>query len=114
MKLMLKLTLAPFIISFESVLENSHHHEKIVTHGNKFEARDDDNKTTPPRKSSKAKSKAIHLKRCWAGDGVFVAAVSAVLDVVAQVVDVDALAVVAVPLELVAALGSFPAPVEKE
>ena len=60
------------------------------------------------------KQSISHLKRCRADDGVFVAAVSAVLDVVAQVVDVDALAVVAVPLELVAALGSFPAPVEKE
>ena len=53
-----------------------------------------------------------YLKLGGAGGGVFVAAVSAVGNVIAEVVDVDAFLVLAVPLELVAAFRRLTAPVK--
>ena len=62
------------------------------------------------RYTSKNNTESAYLKFWFADRLGLVAGVSAVWDVVAEVVDVDALLVLAVPLELFAALGRLSTP----
>jgi hypothetical protein len=71
-------------------------------------------KRTSDESRKKGFPKETYLKRKRADRGVLIARVSAVLDVVAKVVDVDALLVPAMPFELITTFGRLAAPKETE